>query len=167
MRKFEYVSDNELRSAFSFFPDSRSRQLEKIKNYIKLPERGTPQSAGYDFYLPMDVSLKPGEAKKIPTGIKAYMKDDEVLQIYPRSGLGFVYHLRVSNTVGIIDADYADNAKNEGHIFIKIRNEGEKVLELEAGSRFAQGIFTKYLTVKNDSTINDSREGGLSSTGTK
>ena len=41
-----------------------------------------------------------------------------MLEIYPRSSIGFKYQTMLANTVGIIDSDYF-YAENEGHIFIK------------------------------------------------
>ena len=41
-----------------------------IYTNIKMPKRATVGSAGYDFYTPIDVLLKPSETIKIPTGIK-------------------------------------------------------------------------------------------------
>ena len=61
--------------------------------------------------------MKPGQAlTPIPTGIRARIREDYVLMLYPRSSLGFKYRLQLNNTVGVIDADYY-NATNEGHIF--------------------------------------------------
>lgn len=130
---------------------------------VKLPERKTKNSAGYDFNSPYLIELYPGESTKIGTGIKSYMLSDEYLSIYPRSGLGFKYFVRLANTVGIVDSDYYNNADNEGHIFIKIRNEGSEMLRIEAGESFAQGIFSKYLTVDDDN-VERERVGGLGST---
>jgi len=71
---------------------------------LKLPERATAKCAGYDIFAPYTFILQPNQDMKIPTGIKAYMMDDEKLLVYPRSGLGFKYFVRLANTVGIIDA---------------------------------------------------------------
>ena len=88
-----------------------------------------------------------------------------MLKIYPRSSLGFKYRLTLNNTVGIIDSDYYF-AENEGHIFIKITNCGEKVLEIEKGKAFAQGIFLEYgITYDDEATA--SRTGGMGSTDKK
>ena len=73
---------------------------------IRLPRRATVGSAGYDFFAPEAFSLVPHETIKIPTGIRAEIAEGWVLQIYPRSGLGFKYRLQMDNTVGIIDSDY-------------------------------------------------------------
>ena len=69
---------------------------EDIYQEIKLPRRATAGSAGYDFFAPVDVTLKPGETIKIPTGIRVEMEQEWVLKCYPRSGLGFKYRLQLS-----------------------------------------------------------------------
>lgn len=131
---------------------------------IRLPRRATAGSAGYDFFLPCSMTLSPGETIKIPTGIRVEMEPNWVLQLYPRSGLGFKYRLQMNNTVGIIDSDYF-YSDNEGHIMIKLFNDGRegKTVELKAGMAFAQGIFMEYgITVDDD--VEDVRNGGFGST---
>ena len=96
-------------------------KIEEIYDNIKLPKRATRGSAGYDFFLPFDIVLKPKDSIIIPTGIRCQMNDEYVLQIFPRSSLGFKFRLQLDNVVGIIDSDYY-NACNEGHIMIKISN---------------------------------------------
>ena len=81
-------------------------QIKALYEEIKLPKRATAGSAGYDFYAPVTLTLKPGETVKIPTGIRVEMEENWVLKCYPRSGLGFKYRLQLNNTVGIIDSDY-------------------------------------------------------------
>ena len=129
---------------------------------IKIPVRATSGSAGYDFYSPIDIVLKPGETAKIPTGIRCKIDDDYVLQIYPRSSLGFKYQMCLLNTAGIIDSDYY-NADNEGHIIIALVNRGDKIVELKKGDRFVQGIFTKYYLAQEEEN-NKVRTGGFGST---
>lgn len=149
----------------TFGPGTGNQDLCKIYEEIKLPCRATSGSAGYDFYLPLPIALLPGESVTIPTGIRAQMCDGWVLQIYPRSGLGFKYRLQMNNTVGIIDSDYFFS-DNEGHIFIKLLNDGRegKKVELSAGMAFAQGVFTQF-GITEDDDISNSRNGGFGSTG--
>src|SRR5690606_13930289 len=155
-RGFEKISFEQ------YVKDVGGERHELAEEYldIKLPQRATSKSAGYDFYSPFSFELEPGETIKIPTGIKAYMQDDEVLKIYIRSSLGFKYDVTLSNNVGIIDADYA-NALNEGHIWIKLINHGDKTLSINKGEAIAQGIFDKYLKVDNDTPVKDERVGGI------
>ena len=129
---------------------------------VKLPYRATSGSAGYDFYSPISITLKPGDSAKIPTGIRCKIEDGYVLQIYPRSSLGFKYQMCLLNTVGIIDSDYY-NADNEGHIIVGIVNRGNKDLTIDSGDRFVQGIFYKYYLAKEDDTKQE-RHGGFGST---
>lgn len=131
---------------------------------IRKPKRATTGSAGYDFYAPFDIVLKPGETIKIPTGIRCKMEEDYVLMLYPRSGLGFKYRLQLNNTVGVIDSDYY-YSDNEGHIFAKITNDSNegKTVEIKKGEGFMQGIFMQFgLTVDDNTT--DIRNGGFGST---
>lgn len=132
-------------------------------NDIVLPKRSTKYSAGYDFYSIMDFKLNPGERKVIPTGIKCIMNDNEYLAIYIRSSLGFKYNVRMCNQVGIIDKDYYGNIENDGHMMVALQNEGDKILEIKKGDRFAQCIFTPYY-ITDDDTANGDRLGGIGST---
>ena len=146
------------------FPAMSEKEIQELYWDIKLPKRATTGSAGYDFFTPFEFTLKPGETIKIPTGIRAKMEEDWVLKLYPRSGLGFKFRLQLNNTVGIIDSDYF-NSDNEGHIFAKITNDSneEKVLSLEKGAGFMQGIFLEYgITVDDDA--DGVRNGGFGST---
>lgn len=140
------------------------KMIRKIYEDICLPRRATAGSAGYDFFAPADIKLKPGETVKIPTGIRVWMEPEWVLKCYPRSGLGFKYRLQLNNTVGIIDSDYF-YSDNEGHIFAKITNDSneERTLSLKAGEGFMQGIFVEYgITLDDDAT--GVRNGGFGST---
>lgn len=139
-------------------------QASQYYQDIKLPKRATIGSAGYDFYMPYDLVLEPGQTAKIPTGIRAKMENGWVLCLFPRSGLGFKYRLQLNNTVGIIDADYY-GSDNEGHIFAKITNDSNegKVLTLKKGEGFMQGIFLPFGITEDDDT-DDIRNGGFGST---
>lgn len=135
-----------------------------IDTYISLPKRVTKLSAGYDCYAPTDIYLEPGEDVKVPTCIKAYMQSGEVLMAFPRSGLGFKYYCRLANTVGVIDADYI-KSDNEGHIFIKLRNEGDKPMLIKRGEAMCQFIFMPFLLVDGDDfESGNERNGGFGST---
>lgn len=156
-RGFEIVSELEFNKSFQGFNATYEE--------LKIPKRATKKSAGYDIFAPFDITLLPNQDIVIPTGIKAYMLDDEVLKIYPRSGLGFKFYARPANLVPIIDADYYNNPKNEGNIMIKIRNESAQVLSVAKGRGFCQGIFQKYLLVDEDNhSMGENRVSGIDST---
>lgn len=131
---------------------------------ISFPKRKTANSAGYDFFLTKDIVIKPNEIVKIPTGIKVYMNIDEVMMVVIRSSLGFKKNIVLANQVGVIDSDYYNNANNEGHIYIPIKNIGTDQVFLKKGDSFAQGIFTKFLLVDKEDEIKAKRMGGFGST---
>ncbi len=138
---------------------------KKMYDAYSLPRRGTKNSAGYDFEALYDFVIKPGEIKKIPLGIKASMNDNEVLFILVRSSQGFKYNVRMCNQVGVIDSDYYNNSDNEGHIFIKLQNQGDNDYVVKTGDKICQGIFINYLVVDNEEKIERKRLSGIGSTG--
>ena len=131
----------------------------------ELPRRATAGSAGYDFFSPLDFDLAPGETILVPTGARARIDAGWVLMLFPRSGLGFKYRLQLNNTVGIVDADYF-GARNEGHIFIKLTNAGDRPLAVGAGEAFAQGVFVPFGLTEDDDAAGE-RTGGFGSTSAK
>ena len=142
MRKFEKISYEQFKRDII---DDRQLYEE-----YEIPSRETNYSAGYDFHALRDFVIKPGMTKKIPTGIKAEMENDEVLLIVVRSSQGFKYNVRLINQVGVVDKDYYNNPTNEGHIWIGLKNEGIKDYVVNKGDGIAQGMFIKYLLTAND-----------------
>ena len=128
-----------------------------------LPRRATVGSAGYDFFSPLAFTLAPGACVRIPTGVRARIDGGWVLMLFPRSGLGFKYRLQLNNTVGIVDADYF-GARNEGHIFIKLTNAGDRPMTIGSGEAFAQGVFLPF-GLTDDDDARGERTGGFGSTG--
>lgn len=166
MSKFYKVSFEQFKKDYlDCYQYGTDEQIKQIYDDIKLPERATKGSAGYDFYIPRLLVLSPGGTAKIPTGIRARIDAGWMLMIYPRSGLGFKYKVQLYNTVGVIDSDYF-NAKNEGHILVKIYNDSPdetKQLFLDKGDAFVQGIFQPYGIVEDDNATAE-RTGGFGST---
>ena len=156
MRRFEKISFEQ------FAKDVKDDRM--LYNEYKLPVRKTKYSAGYDFLAIEDFSIKPGEIKKIPTGIKALYPTDETLMLFVRSSMGFKWNVRMCNQVGIIDSDFYNNSDNEGHMWFALQNQGDKTFKVKKGESFGQGLFMKYLTVDDEEEIKGNRNGGLGST---
>ena len=154
MRKFEKIS-------FEQFKKDIKDDKEHYERY-KLPVRKTSASAGYDFLAIEKIVIKPGEIKKIPTGIKAKYPKNETLMLFVRSSMGFKYNIRMCNQVGIIDSDYYNNVDNEGHMWFALQNEGDKDFVLNPGDGFGQGIFMRYYTCGDE--VENERKGGVGST---
>ncbi|QBO35834.1 dUTP diphosphatase [Periweissella cryptocerci] len=163
---------------------------------LDLPSRATTRAAGYDFQAAVDFKLpsiwKLGflkvlwalkhenevdaddlvKAQKIikplliPTGIKAYMDENEYLMIANRSSNPLKRSLILPNGVGIIDADYYNNSSNEGEIFVQMINWGLTDITVKKGERIGQGIFMPFLLADGDAdTAKQERTSGFGSTG--
>ncbi len=159
-RGFEKISVNEFTKSASGI----SMSPERLYNDIVIPTRSTIGSAGYDFVTITKFTIRPGETRIIPTGVKAYMDYGEFLAIYIRSSLSIKHGIKLVNSVAIIDSDYHNNRNNEGHIMIAITNTSDKPYVFEKGDKIAQGIFQKfYLT--DDDEVTSVRKGGIGSTG--
>ena len=147
----------------------RLRGFEVAKGWedkdIHIPIRKTKRSAGYDFEAAEDtiVPAKSSVPTLIPTGIKSYMMDDEVLYLYNRSSNPKKKGLVLANSVGVIDADYYNNPDNDGHIMFAFYNVKDEDLTIKKGEAIGQGVFAKYLLTDEDNATGE-RVGGFGST---
>ena len=156
--RFGHVSEGQWKEAMG----DRTGEALALEE-IPLPRRATAGSAGYDFVAPVETTVPAYGSALIPTGIRAEMEPGWVLMLFPRSSLGFRTGLRLSNTAGIIDSDYAF-AKNEGHIMVKLRNPSDTPVVIGQGERFCQGVFLPYGTAEEGHDFAE-RSGGFGSTG--
>lgn len=150
MRKFEVVS--------------RCKDMN-----VKLPERSTVGSAGYDFFAIEDITIEPLSLHKpvlIKTGIKASMEEDEVLLLFNRSSNPIKKGLVLANSVGVIDKSFYNNKDNEGEIGFLFYNVSDTPITINKNDKLGQGIFTKFLiTDSDDYKAGNERTGGFGSTG--
>lgn len=147
---------------------------------IKIPQRATYGSVGYDFYAPFDIHLNPNETIVVPTGISwthhnietengilATLLDTKIIPclfLYPKSGLGFKYQLGMANTIPVIDFDYC-MSDNGGHIMVKLVNNGEKPMNISKGKGFVQGVVQMCMVAEDEElTPKKTRNGGFGST---
>jgi deoxyuridine 5`-triphosphate nucleotidohydrolase len=130
---------------------------------VELPKRKTKKSAGYDFFAIEDFTLYPNKLCIIPTGVKAYMEDDEVLYLHIRSSVAFKRGVRMLNSIGVIDADFVDNPNNEGEISLGLLSHNDDIVHIQKGERIAQGVFHKFL-ITDDDNAEGQRIGGIGST---
>lgn len=138
--------------------------VEAYKNEIELlPKRETTHAAGYDLKAAETVVIKPGEIKLVPTGVKAYMQEDEAIFLYDRSSNPKKKGIILINSVGVIDSDYYNNENNEGLMFAQFQNITSETVVIEKYDRIMQGVFTKFLKTDNDIS-GGKRVGGLGST---
>lgn len=161
---------------------------------IAMPKRQTLASAGYDLAAAEDVVIPSiwrlnfvrifrlirnghqlyeqdyEEAEQvlkpflIPTGVKAYMPENEFLLLANRSSNTFKRNLCLPNGIGVVDADYYNNPANEGELFAQIINYGVRPIKILKGQRIAQGIFMQYQKIDGDLPVNQPRINGFGST---
>ncbi|WP_368645605.1 dUTP diphosphatase [Alkalibacterium putridalgicola] len=163
---------------------TRLRGFEIVTKYkeadLVLPKRATKGSAGYDLTAAVDVVVpsafkewketdkrgeNPMRSTLIPTGVKAYMPENEYLLLANRSSNPMKRQLAVPNGIGVIDSDYYGNAGNEGEIFVQVINYGLEDVTIAKGERIAQGIFSRYEVVDEEDHAFDKRIGGFGSSG--
>ncbi len=148
----------------------RCRGFEVVSHYrdreVILPSRSTKGSAGYDFQALEDTVVPVGSKPcLVPTGIKAYMPEDEFLQLANRSSNPGKKGLIMANGIGVVDQDYYNNPDNEGHICFLFMNGTDEPILIRKGDKIGQGIFLRYYTIDNEEQVDSSRSGGFGSTG--
>lgn len=148
---------------------NKMRGFELVKEYDgKLPVIANIGDGGADFYTAERVVLRPGTINNlIPTGVKAYMNDGEVLLLFARSSMAKKYGLRMSNSVAVIDKGFYNNKSNEGHITFLYDNITDKEVIIEKHTRIGQGIFMQFLPIDNIEVLSQERTGGYGSSGNK
>ena len=145
-------------------------KFEKVKRMeedIKLPERSTLNSAGYDFFAIEDIIFNPETITRVFTGVKCELMPNQVLILANRSSNPSKKGLVLLNGIGVIDADYYGNPDNDGEIAFEFYNMLDEVVEIKKGEKLGQGLILKFDKVEND-YISDpykARSGGFGSTG--
>ena len=138
----------------------------RLGNEFSLPEYATSGSAGMDLraMVPAVLTLAPGAAELIPTGISVYVKDPGLCaMLLPRSGLGHKSGLVLGNLVGLIDSDY------QGPLMVSAWNRSSKDIVIEPGMRIAQMILVPVvrasLEIVSSFDQTDRGEGGFGHSG--
>lgn len=143
-------------------------RVSRVSNIdFEMPKRSTKNSAGYDFSCIEDIEIPPYKIGDnpvlVPTGIKAYMPNNEFLMLVNRSSNPKKKKLVIPNSMGIIDADYVDNPDNEGEMFFAFYNLSNDPITLKKGEKMGQGIFINFGITDNDNAEGE-RIGGFGST---
>ena len=82
-----------------------------------------------------------------------------LLLLTVRGSQGIKHNVRLCNQVGVVDKDYYNNENNEGHIFIKLSNEGNEDYVVKKGDKIVQGLFINYLLVDDETEVTEERKG--------
>jgi len=121
--------------------DKLKLEIQRLSYAKDLPLPGymTDGASGMDLYAAVDevVSIKPGEFRLIPAGIKIVLPRGYEGQIRPRSGLAVKKGISIINTPGTIDSDY------RGEIKVALINLGTDIFKVNRGERIAQMVVQK------------------------
>lgn len=139
---------------------------------VKTPNRGTPQSAGIDLFIPDDFIpevLEPGDSILIPSRLKVNVPKNHVFIMMNKSGVATKKGLDVGACV--IDEDY------QGEIHIHLMNVSNKPTSLSPGEKIAQCLLIPVVyepveVVEDykslwDGKVTERGEGAFGSTGTE
>ena len=117
-----------------------------------IPTNAHDTDACFDLYADLGedeiISIDPGLAATIKTGIKTAIPNSYFAAIFCRSGMGIKRHLRLSNSVGIIDSDY------RGEWLVQLRNDGLETQVIKNGDRIAQFAVLPVIPVYMDEVRN-------------
>lgn len=138
----------------------------RIGREIPLPAYATEGSAGMDLRACLEhpVTLQPGAAHLVPTGIAIHLANPELAAIIlPRSGLGHKHGLVLGNLVGLIDSDY------QGELMVSCWNRSGVAYTVTPGERIAQLVIMPVvqarLTVVEEFGASSRGDGGFGHTG--
>ena len=142
-------------------------KVNRIEKDIKLPERSTENSAGYDFFAYTDTIIPAGTIVRVNTGVKCKLMPDMFLMLANRSSNPSKKGLVLMNGIGIIDADYYGNTDNDGEMAFEFYNITDTDVEIKKGDKLGQGVIMKFIKTDNDYISNPdaTRVGGFGSTG--
>ena len=139
-------------------------KVNKITEDIKLPERSTLNSAGYDFFAIEDVTLPAKKLTRVMTGVKCELMPNQVLILANRSSNPSKKGLILANGIGVIDADYYGNPDNDGEMGFEFYNILDEDVVIKKGEKLGQGIIMKFDKTEDDYVTNV-RKSGWGSTG--
>jgi dUTP pyrophosphatase len=137
-------------------------RIKKLHADAILPAyaHGPQEDAGLDLCSVETVTLQPGIAQGVPTGIAIELPSGYEAQVRPRSGLGLKHSITVN--FGTIDPGY------RGEIRVIMFNLGRADYTVHKGDRIAQLVISRYEPVEwEEGELGESRrgEGGFGSSG--
>lgn len=137
-------------------------RIKKLHPDAHLPAyaHGPLEDAGLDLRAVESVTLQPGVAQGVPTGIAIELPSGYEAQVRPRSGMALKHSLTVN--FGTIDPGY------RGEIRVVMFNLGRADYTVEKGDRVAQLVISRYEAIEwEEGELGDSARGagGFGSSG--
>ena len=140
-------------------------KVKKTNPNAILPTRGSEEAAGIDLYACVyePIVIPPHDSVIFNVGVAFELPQGYFGAVVPRSSVGIKKHLRLCNSVGIIDWDY------KGNVLVAFHNDGDNPQTINPGDRIAQMVLLPYVTFPieevEELTDTERGEGGIGSTG--
>lgn len=139
-------------------------KFKSLHPNFKLPTKGSTAAGGYDIYMPEE-GVAHYKKTLVPLGFSAEVPPGYVALILPRSGAGAKRSIELTNTCGVIDADY----RGEWMASIQVKPKADTAYGWEAGERILQYILVPVgdfePVLAEELTDTDRGTGGFGSTG--
>ena len=140
-------------------------KVKRLSATACMPAYSRQGDAGLDLAADETVTIAPGAAQLVKTGIAIELPQGTEAQIRPRSGLALKHGITVLNTPGTIDEGY------RGEIGVILINHGKQSFPVKPGSRIAQIVVTPvlFVDVEEVGVLSETGRGcgGFGSTGSR
>ncbi len=137
--------------------------IKKLRERAMLPRPAHPGDAGLDLFSCEELTIDPGQARLVRTGIAIQLPHDTEAQVRPRSGLALNFNVTVLNAPGTIDEGY------RGEVGVILINHGKDTFRIKPGMKIAQLVVQPVYSVAVEETDeidrSDRGKNGFGSTG--
>lgn len=117
--------------------------ITRLDPELPLPAYAHPGDAGVDLMARLDVMIRPGRRRLVPTGIAIALPDGYAAFVHPRSGLASRFGVSIVNAPGTVDAGY------RGEISVLLVNhDAKETVHLRRGDRIAQLVVQRVERVR-------------------
>ena len=117
--------------------------IKRIDKTLPLPKYETAGSVGFDLICRESAQIAPQSIVLIPANVIVETPPGYMLMICLRSSTPRKLGLMMAQGVGIVDNDYCGE---EDELKIQVYNFTDEIVNVERGSRIAQGVFVRVNT---------------------
>ncbi|MCG9133294.1 dUTP diphosphatase [Candidatus Poribacteria bacterium] len=137
--------------------------IKRIDKTLPLPKYETAGSVGFDLICRESAEIAPQSIVLIPANVIVETPAGYMLMICLRSSTPRKLGLMMPQGVGIVDNDYCGE---EDELKIQVYNFTNEIVNVERGSRIAQGLFVPVNTPEWNEVeqMSDTSRGGFGST---
>jgi len=140
--------------------------IKKLHPDAIIPRYATKGAACFDLHALFDSETALDSTQSVTTlrtGLAVEIPEGYAMMIYSRSGHGFKHGVRLSNCVGVIDADY------RGEVMVKLTQDEQGYFIVNKGDRIAQAMIVPVPAVEfievDELSSTERGSGGFGSTG--